>query len=122
MILVNGVPIPPQTVDATGDNAVRIGDASRGAASSWVIQVYVASGTLTALKFKGVLSGSGLAVATYGTDLAYVNRSTGATVAGSTGVTASGVYEVPASGVDVFLDVDVTGASSIEIYAEPVLD
>ena len=117
MIHVNGGPV---TADATGASAFALGDAAEGVTSMWVVQVIV-SGTLTALKFKGLVNGSGLTVAAAGVDLAYRNRTSDAVTAGGTGITASGIYEVGASGLDVYVDVDVGAGGSIEIYAEPVV-
>jgi hypothetical protein len=113
MIRVSGAAI---TADATGANAFALGDAALGVVSTWVIHVVLASGTVAILP-KGIASGSGLTSANY-INLSYVNRNTGAVVAGGTAITATGIYDINASGCDVFLDVDVTGAS-LDIYANP---
>jgi hypothetical protein len=121
MLTVQGLRNQPFTADQTGASAVLLGDASKGTVSTWVVYVHLASGTLTALKFKGVISGSGLAVATHGIDLCYTNRTTGALVDGGTGITASGVYEVNGAGLDVYADIDVgAGPGTVSLYVEGV--
>jgi len=114
MIRINGAAI---TADATGANAFALGDAANGVVSTWVIQVVLASGTVAILP-KGIVAESGLTSADF-VNLSYVNRNTGAVVAGGTAISASGIYDINASGCAVYLDVDVTGAS-LDIYTNPV--
>ena len=114
MVRLTGAAI---TTDYTGASAIALGDAALGVVSTWVIQVVLASGTVAILP-KGALADSGLTSADY-VNLSYINRNTGALVAGGTAITASGIYDVNASGCNVYLDVDIT-AASVDIYAVPV--
>jgi hypothetical protein len=107
-----------QTTLTTSGN-VDVGDTGWGQGGTWVLQV---SGTWTGtIKAQGIIKETAdlatpLTLGSNAVDLAIVNATSGATVAGGTGTTANGIFFVRADGLSLRFNYAAGTGSPILTY------